>query len=89
VHPYRLREPFALRSEIVQYQVRQERDRFRVHVVLRRDAPTGTPEVVRRDLARAIEEAGAVAPPIEVEPVRQIGRKPGMGAKLKLVVSAA
>jgi putative adenylate-forming enzyme len=89
VHPYRLREPFALRSEIVQYQVRQERERFRVRVVLRRDAPTGTPEVVRRDLARAIEEAGAVPPPIEVEPVQQIAREPGMGAKLKLVVSAA
>jgi phenylacetate-coenzyme A ligase PaaK-like adenylate-forming protein len=88
VHPYRLREPFATRSEVVQYQVRQERERFRVRVVLRRDAPTGTPEVVRRDLARAIEEAGAVPPPIEVEPVQTIAREPGMGAKLKLVVSA-
>jgi hypothetical protein len=57
--------------------------------VLRRDAPAGTPEVVRRDLARAIEGAGAVAPRIEVDPVQQIAREPGMGAKLKLVVAAA
>ena len=60
---------------------------LRVAVVLRPSAPADTPARVRDALARALAEAGAVPPPIEVTPVREIRRDPGHGAKFKLVRS--
>jgi hypothetical protein len=39
-------------------------------------------------LVGQLESAGAVAPPVIVEPVAEIEREPGHAAKVKLVASA-
>jgi hypothetical protein len=56
-----------------------------VRVVLRSTAPGDTPAVVHDALRLALEEARAVPPPIDVEPVAALERESGNGAKLKLV----
>jgi hypothetical protein len=56
-------------------------------VVLRDSAPADIPARIRAALARELQAAGAVPPPIEVTPVPEIERDPGHGAKLKLVRS--
>jgi hypothetical protein len=40
---------------------------------------------LRATLVRELEDAGAAAPAVEVEPVERIAREGGPGAKLKLV----
>lgn len=84
VLPHRLRVPFAPLSDVIQYQIVHEPNRIAVRVVLRSDASSDTPARVRAGIRAAIEDAGALALPIEVEPVTDIEREPG-GAKLKLV----
>jgi putative adenylate-forming enzyme len=85
VHPYRLREPFATLAEVRQYQIVQRERRLQVRIVLDRSAPSETADRVRTALLGALEDAGALAPPLEVVPVDRIEREPGLGAKLKLV----
>jgi putative adenylate-forming enzyme len=85
VHPYRLREPFATLAEVRQYQIVQHERRLQVRIVLDRSAPSETTDRVRTVLHGALEDAGAVVPPLEVVPVERIEREPGLGAKLKLV----
>jgi phenylacetate-CoA ligase len=87
VHPHRLRAPFAGLPDVLQYQILHGESRLRVRIVLRQAAGPGTPAVVGEALRRVVEEAGAVPPVIEVEPVSEIEREPGDGAKLKLVKS--
>jgi phenylacetate-coenzyme A ligase PaaK-like adenylate-forming protein len=85
LHPFRLRSPFAKLPDVLQYQILHGGQRLRVRVVLRSTAPGDTPAVVHDALRLALEEARAVPPPIDVEPVAAIERESGNGAKLKLV----
>jgi phenylacetate-coenzyme A ligase PaaK-like adenylate-forming protein len=86
--PYRLRVPFTHLHDVLQFQIVHDERRLVVRVVLRTGAAAETLERVAAGIRGAIEEAGAVAPPIEVEPVVELEREPG-GAKLKLVKSVA
>jgi len=85
VHPYRLREPFATLRGVRQYQIVQHARGLRVRVVLESTAPSGTTERVQTALVRALADAGAAPPPLEVVPVERIERDEGHAAKLKLV----
>ena len=58
-----------------------------MHLVMRSGAGADTPVLVRDALRRAVEDAGAIAPTIEVDSVPAIEREPGDGAKLRLVKS--
>jgi phenylacetate-CoA ligase len=84
VLPYRLRAPFAQLPDVLQYQIVLEERRLAVRIVLRPAASAETPARVAHRLRAALEAAGALPPPIEVEPVAAIERDPG-SAKLKLV----
>ncbi len=84
VLPYRLRAPFVRLPGVLQYQVVHEPSRLAVRVALSPDAPAETCARVAAAVQAALEEAGAVPPPIEVERVAEIEREPG-AAKLKLV----
>jgi phenylacetate-coenzyme A ligase PaaK-like adenylate-forming protein len=85
VHPYRLRAPFSRLADVREYQVVHDGERLRVLVVLAAGAPRDTAERVRHALARELEAAGAVPPPIDVEPVAALAREPGAAGKFKLV----
>jgi phenylacetate-CoA ligase len=87
VHPHRLRAPFTYLPDVLQYQVVEEPQCLRIRIVLRNGASVETPALVRAALARELDDAGVIAPPIEVEPVAELERDPGQGAKLKLVTS--
>jgi phenylacetate-CoA ligase len=84
VLPNALRAPFAPLPDVIQYQIVREPQRIAVRVVLRPDASSETPARVLSGIRRALEDAGATAPPVEIEQVAEIEREPG-GAKLKLV----
>jgi hypothetical protein len=56
-----------------------------MQVVLRPSAARDVPERLRAAIVRELEAAGAVPPPVAVQPVAAIAREPGPGAKLKLV----
>jgi phenylacetate-CoA ligase len=86
VLPHRLRAPFAQLGDVLEYQIVREPQRLVVRLVLRPDAATETPVRVCAGIRAALDDAGAMAPPIEIEQVSEIGREPG-GAKLKLVKS--
>ena len=86
VHPFHVRAPFSYLPEVRQYQVEHTGAGLRVRVVLRPSAGRSVTGRVRCALAGALTSAGAVAPPIEVEPVASIPRS-GAGAKLTLVKS--
>lgn len=86
VLPHRLRAPFARLPEVTQYQIVREPRRLVIRVVLRAEASADTPVRISAGVRAALEEAGAVPPPIEVEPVSAIEREPG-GAKIKLIKS--
>ena len=86
VHPFHVRAPFSYLPEVRQYQVEHTGAGLRVRVVLRPSAERSVTGRVRSALAGALTSAGAVAPPIEVEPVASIPRS-GAGAKLTLVKS--
>lgn len=84
VLPYRLRASFAQLTDVLQYQLVREPRRIVVRVVLKRGAGPETPRRVTAGIRSALEDAGAVAPPVEVECVAEIEREPG-GGKLRLV----
>jgi phenylacetate-coenzyme A ligase PaaK-like adenylate-forming protein len=86
VLPHRLRAPFASVPEVTKYQIVREPHRLVIRVVLARGAARHTPNRVSAGIRAALEEAGAVPPPIEVEPVTDIEREPGV-AKIKLIKS--
>ncbi len=87
VLPHRLRVPFAGLPEVTQYQIVRQPDRLLVRVVLHPSASVETPARISAGIRAALEEADAIAPPIEVEPVSMIEREPG-SAKIKLIRSA-
>jgi phenylacetate-CoA ligase len=86
VLPHRLRVPFARLADVTQYQIAREPRRLVIRVVLAAGASVETPARIAASVAAAIEDAGAVSPPIEVEPVSAIEREPG-SAKVKLIKS--
>ena len=88
VHPFRLRAPFATLPDVRRYQIVLEPDGLRVRVELRPGAPGDIVEQIRGELAAGIEDAGAVPPRIDVEPVDEIAREPGHAGKRKLVTAA-
>ena len=89
VHPFRLGRPLAAFPEVRQFQVRVAGERVTMQVVLRPSAPRDVPDRLRAALGRELEDAGAVAPAVAVEPVARIAREGGPGAKLKLVRAQA
>jgi phenylacetate-coenzyme A ligase PaaK-like adenylate-forming protein len=86
VLPHRLRVPFARLPEVLQYQIVREPHRLVIRVVLGPGASVESPVRIVAGVRSALEEAGAVPPPIEVEPVSVIEREPG-SAKIKLIKS--
>ena len=84
VLPYRLRSAFTHLPDVVQYQVVHESGQMRVRIVLREGASSETTRRVETGVRRAIEDAGAVPPPIAVEPVAEIEREPGT-MKVKVI----
>jgi phenylacetate-coenzyme A ligase PaaK-like adenylate-forming protein len=86
IHPFHLRAPFSRLPEIRQYQLAQTQDRLTVRIVLRPGAARETPGRVAATLSEALAAAGAVPPPVDVEPVAELPRT-GNGAKLTLVAS--
>jgi phenylacetate-coenzyme A ligase PaaK-like adenylate-forming protein len=81
---YRLRAPFLDLPDVVQYQVVLEPKRLAVRIVLRPDASAETAGRVRSGMKAALDAAGAIPPPIAVEPVAEIEREPG-SMKVKVV----
>jgi phenylacetate-coenzyme A ligase PaaK-like adenylate-forming protein len=86
VLPHRLRVPFAKLPDVTQYQIIREPRRLVIRVVLAAGASVEAPARISAGIRAALDEAGAVAPPIEVEPVSAIAREPG-SAKVKLIKS--
>ena len=64
----------------------REPRRLVARVVLAPDAPADVAGTVRARLAVAIEDAGAVAPAVDVVEVDGLERDPGPAAKVKLVI---
>jgi phenylacetate-coenzyme A ligase PaaK-like adenylate-forming protein len=87
VHPFRLGRPLAAFPDVRQFQVRVAGERVTMQVVLRPAAARDVPDRLRAGIVRELEDAGAVAPDVAVEPVAAIVRERGPGAKLKLVCS--
>jgi phenylacetate-coenzyme A ligase PaaK-like adenylate-forming protein len=87
VHPFRLGHPLAAFPEVRQFQFDHGSAGIGVRVVLRAGAARDVPERLAAAIARELEAAGAVPPPVTVEAVARIARETGPGAKLKLVRS--
>jgi phenylacetate-CoA ligase len=87
VLPHRLRVPFARLPEVLQYQIVREPHRLVIRLVLGPAASVESPVRIAAGVRSALKDAGAVPPPIEVEPVSVIEREPG-SAKIKLIKSA-
>ena len=87
VLPLRLGGLFTRMSAVRQFQIVHEAGALEIRVVLDAGAPADTAERVRGAVIEALEEAGAVPPPVSVTPVAELEREPGGGAKLKLIVS--
>jgi phenylacetate-coenzyme A ligase PaaK-like adenylate-forming protein len=87
IHPFRLGRPLAGFPEVRQFQVRVAGERVTMQVVLRASAARDIPDRLRAAIAAELEDAGAAAPDVTVEPVAAIVRERGPGAKLKLVRS--
>jgi phenylacetate-coenzyme A ligase PaaK-like adenylate-forming protein len=86
VLPQRLRAPFTQLPEVVQYQIVREPRRLCARLVLRAGAPAETADRVRAGIRAALEDSGAIPPPIDVERVAAIEREPG-SAKVKQIKS--
>jgi phenylacetate-coenzyme A ligase PaaK-like adenylate-forming protein len=84
VVPYRLRAPFTHLPEVVQYHIVYDGVRVAVRVVLRPGAAAELPARIAAAMRAALEDAGAVPPPVDVEPVAAIER-PAQGGKLRVV----
>jgi phenylacetate-CoA ligase len=87
VHPSALGVAFAGLPDVRQYQVLHDRHGLHVRVVLAPGAPVDTSARLRRSLAASLQAAGALPPPVDVQPVAALQREPGRAAKLKLVAS--
>jgi phenylacetate-CoA ligase len=87
VHPSALGVAFAGLPDVRQYQVLHDRHGLHVRVVLAPGAPVDTSARLRRSLAASLQAAGALPPPVDVQPVAALQREPGPAAKLKLVAS--
>ena len=88
VHPYRLGAPFAVLTEVRQYQIVQHDNRLEVLIVPRAAAPSDIAARVQAALAETLTEAGALPPRVDVIAVETIERESGHAAKLKLVKRA-
>ena len=88
VDPFRLRSPFSALLDVREYQIVQRRDSsLIVRIVAASGAGSDLAERVRQGVVAALEDAGAVAPPVAVEPVERIERDGSHAAKLKLVIA--
>jgi phenylacetate-CoA ligase len=88
VIPLRLGAPFARIPAVRQFQIVHAVGRLEIRVVLEPGtAAAETTTQVRDVVARALDDAGAVPPPIDVLSVDRLEREPGAAAKLKLVVA--
>jgi phenylacetate-coenzyme A ligase PaaK-like adenylate-forming protein len=87
IHPLRLGAPFVGLPAVRQFQIVHDRDGLEVRVALQDGAPADTAERVRGAVLGVLDEAGAVAPPLQVTSVAQLEREPGAAAKLKLIVA--
>jgi putative adenylate-forming enzyme len=85
VHPYRLRSPFSALGAVRQYQIVHDETGLHIRIVLQPAAPPNMPEKVRAAMLDALQDAGVLAPPLDVTEVDVIEREPGHAAKLKLV----
>jgi putative adenylate-forming enzyme len=84
VHPFHLRSPFVRMLHVRQYQIVHRGDELLVRVVLRPEAPSGTPAVVSSAMEAALAGVGA-AVSVRVAVVDEIAREAGHAAKLTLV----
>jgi phenylacetate-CoA ligase len=86
VHPHHFRDVLGGFQQLKQYQVVQEDGELRLRLVLRekenRDAFAGE---VREGLKRMLESRGAVCPPLILEFVDAIERRPEQMGKLQLI----
>lgn len=87
LHPLALRSPLAAVAGLRQYRIVHEPGRLTVQAVVA-NGGRGIPEAVAGRLQAALDGAGACAPEIAVEIVREIDRHPQSG-KLKLIESRA
>jgi phenylacetate-coenzyme A ligase PaaK-like adenylate-forming protein len=87
VLPMRLGAPFARIAAVRQFQIVHEAGALTVRVVLEPAAPAETTTEVRDAIARVLDGAGAVPPPIDVVVVHRLERDGGAAAKLKLIVA--
>jgi phenylacetate-CoA ligase len=87
LHPSGLGPAFARVPAVRQFQLLHDERGLHARVVLADGADDGAPERVRLRLVEAIQGAGAVPPPIDVEPVARLERGPGPAAKLALIKS--
>jgi phenylacetate-coenzyme A ligase PaaK-like adenylate-forming protein len=90
IHPHHFRDLLGGFLRLKQYQVMQEGDGIRLHLVLRghedRDALT---DKVRQKMTRMLESHGAVCPPLIIEFVEKIERDAKKMGKLRLIVPAS
>ena len=87
LHPSGLGPAFARVTAVRQFQLVHDERGLHARVVLRDGADGGVPERLRLALVEPIQAAGAVPPPIDVEPVAELRREPGPAAKLALIKS--
>jgi phenylacetate-CoA ligase len=87
LHPSALGPAFARVPAVRQFQLLHDERGLHARVVLGDGADDDAPDRVRWRLVEAIETAGAVPPPIDVEPVPALDREPGPAAKLALIKS--
>jgi phenylacetate-coenzyme A ligase PaaK-like adenylate-forming protein len=86
VLPLRFGAPFARLPAVRQFQIVHAAGALEIRVVLEPGAPEDTRDRVRAGVLSALEEAGAVPPPIDVVAVDRLERD-GDAAKLKLIVA--
>ena len=83
-----LRSPFSSLLDVREYQIVQRRGgELSVRIVAGPAAGDELRERVAQAVVATLEDAGAVAPPVEVEPVERDQRDGGHAAKLKLVIA--
>lgn len=88
VHPVMLGAPFAGLLAVRQFQILHDESGITVHAVLRDPQGTDVLAQVRARLIAALEQAGAVPPPVRVEAVPELEREPGPAAKFRIVKSS-
>jgi phenylacetate-CoA ligase len=86
IHPSVLGSAVAPLAEVGEYAFMYDAEGLHAKVVLDPRAAADIPERLREALVVALSSTGAVAPRVEVQPVRALEREPG--GKLRLVRSA-